>query len=68
MLAEQFSVAEVRAEEHEPRYNVAPTDEVYAVATTAGVRRLGALSWGLLPSWSKDPSTTKRMINLGPRR
>ncbi len=63
-LAEQFMVAEVKAEEQDARYNVAPTDEVYAVATSRGVRRLGTLSWGLLPSWSKDASSARRMVNL----
>lgn len=35
-LAEQFVVAEVRAAEAAARYNVAPTHDVLAVATTAG--------------------------------
>ncbi|HVE45181.1 MAG TPA: SOS response-associated peptidase [Acidimicrobiales bacterium] len=64
VLAEQFLVAEVKTEEHEARYNVAPTDEVYAVVSRHGGRRLGSLSWGLLPSWSKDASSSRRMINL----
>lgn len=63
-LAEQFLVAEVKAGEKDARYNVAPTDEVYAVATSKGVRRLGTLTWGLVPSWAKDPSPGKGMINL----
>lgn len=64
VLAEQFSVAEVKATEHPARYNVAPTDEVYAVVTRHGARRLGTLSWGLLPGWAKDASSAKRMVNL----
>lgn len=64
VLAEQFMVTEVKAEEHEARYNVAPTDDVYAVVSRHGGRRLGSLSWGLLPSWSKDASSSRRMINL----
>ncbi|MET9956500.1 SOS response-associated peptidase [Streptomyces sp. NPDC006339] len=54
----------------EPSWNVAPTDEVYAVLERAArgdgeeVRReLRALRWGLVPSWAKDPKTGSRMIN-----
>ncbi len=64
VLAEQFSVAEVKAAEQDPRYNVAPTEDVYAVAVSKGVRRLGTLSWGLLPGWSKDAKPARRMVNL----
>ena len=64
VLAEQFLAAEVTAEEREPRYNVAPTDQVLAVATTRGVRRLGTLSWGLVPSWADAAAGGRRMVNL----
>ena len=57
-----------------PDYNVAPTKEVYAVverppsgassATSSEVvRQLRVLTWGLVPSWAKDPSIGNRMIN-----
>lgn len=63
-LAEQFMAEEVVTAEKDAAYNVAPTDEVYAVVARRGVRRLGTLRWGLVPSWSKDASTGHRMINL----
>jgi putative SOS response-associated peptidase YedK len=63
-LAEVFEVDEVKAPELEARYNVAPTDQVYAVAATKGSRQLGTFKWGLVPSWAKDPSVGSRMINL----
>ncbi|WP_457206595.1 SOS response-associated peptidase [Nocardioides sp. P5_C9_2] len=52
-------------------YNVAPTKEVYAVVerppTKDGSeppeRQLRVLTWGLVPSWAKDPSIGNRMIN-----
>jgi putative SOS response-associated peptidase YedK len=70
-LASVFEVDEVRTEELPPRYNVAPTLPVYAVALARptgdpekGPRRtLGTFRWGLLPSWSKDSSGGARMIN-----
>lgn len=68
VLAEQFLVADVRAAEAAARYNVAPTDDVVAVATTRGARRLGTLSWGLVPNWVAAPEPGKRMINLRSER
>jgi putative SOS response-associated peptidase YedK len=46
-----------------PRYNIAPTQGVAAVRCAEGVRRLDILHWGLIPSWSQDPSIGARMIN-----
>lgn len=57
-------VAEIKAAEQEASYNVAPTDDVYVVVSRHGARRLGTLSWGLLPSWSKEASSARRMVNL----
>jgi putative SOS response-associated peptidase YedK len=70
-LAEVFEVDEVRTEALPPRYNVAPTLDVYAVALRGwqeeggkGPRRaLGTFRWGLVPSWAQDPSVGSRMIN-----
>ncbi|HVM02333.1 MAG TPA: SOS response-associated peptidase [Acidimicrobiales bacterium] len=67
-LAEQFVVAEVRAAEAAARYNVAPTDDVVAVATTAAGRRLGTLSWGLVPRWADGPGPGRRLVNLRSER
>jgi putative SOS response-associated peptidase YedK len=44
-------------------YNVAPTNDVYAVYQSGGVRRLDAFHWGFVPHWAKDPSVGSRMIN-----
>ena len=46
----------------EPRYNIAPTQPV-AVVPNDGFNRLDYFTWGLIPSWSKDPSVGSRMIN-----
>jgi putative SOS response-associated peptidase YedK len=61
-LAAAFE-AELVAAERPPRYNVAPTDEVYAVAESAGRRRLGLVRWGLVPPWADSPRVGARMIN-----
>jgi len=48
----------------EPRFNVAPTDDVLAVTTDReGAPRGELLRWGLVPHWAKDPSVGARMIN-----
>lgn len=62
-LAAHFGVDEVVAPELGPRYNVAPTDETYVVATAGAQRRLGLCRWGLVPPWADDPSVGSRMIN-----
>lgn len=45
-----------------PRYNIAPTQPV-AVVANDGKNRLDFYTWGLIPSWAKDPSIGNRMIN-----
>src|SRR5438067_8316989 len=63
-LAEEFHVDVVKADDLPPKYNVAPTDQVYAVAISRdGLRQLGTFKWGLVPNWATDPSIGSRMIN-----
>jgi putative SOS response-associated peptidase YedK len=45
-----------------PRYNIAPSQPV-AVIPNTGDSLLSFYKWGLIPSWSKDPSIGERMIN-----
>jgi putative SOS response-associated peptidase YedK len=65
VLAAQFRVQEIVGDDVDrPRWNVAPTDPVLAIAETReGVRRLGQMRWGLLPSFVTDPATASRRIN-----
>jgi putative SOS response-associated peptidase YedK len=45
-------------------FNVAPTNDVYAVvAGSDGERRLEPYHWGLVPSWAKDVKIGSKMIN-----
>lgn len=48
-----------------PRYNVAPTQPVGLVRIDPKTdeREWALTLWGLIPSWSKDPSIGARMIN-----
>jgi putative SOS response-associated peptidase YedK len=69
LLAERFHVTEIRAEELEPSYNVAPRADVPVIAERrtepeAVARRvLDVVRWGLVPFWAKDPKIGDRMIN-----
>ncbi|MFT4010505.1 MAG: SOS response-associated peptidase [Nocardioidaceae bacterium] len=61
----------------DPDYNVAPTDQVYAVverppsrgqgedasADAEPERQLRTLRWGLVPFWAKNPGIGNKMIN-----
>ncbi len=62
-LALQFGIDEVLSESLGERYNVAPTDEVYAVVAHRGRRRLGTLRWGLVPPWASEPGAGPAPIN-----
>lgn len=48
-----------------PRYNIAPTQDVATIRISRerGWRELAAMHWGLIPSWSEDPTSGNRMIN-----
>jgi putative SOS response-associated peptidase YedK len=71
-LVEEFEIeqSEVR-ETLAADYNVAPTKEVYAVVSRPpskekerpAQRQLRVLTWGLVPSWAKDPAIGNRLIN-----
>lgn len=63
VLAAFFGAAEVVAEGRAPSWNIAPGAEVLAVAGTRAGRRLGAMRWGLVPSWSNDPDGGPRPTN-----
>ena len=71
-LVEEFEVEQAELPAALPAdYNVAPTKEVYAVLERPPrperdrpqQRQLRVLTWGLVPSWAKDPSVGSRMIN-----
>ncbi|MBN8235970.1 SOS response-associated peptidase [Halobacillus kuroshimensis] len=48
---------------YEPRYNIAPGQQVLAVIHDGREKRAGLMKWGLVPSWSKDPKIGYKMIN-----
>jgi len=70
-LAEEFEIDELRLQVPlTESYNVAPTDDVYAVLErppreddASSERQLRSVRWGLVPSWAKDVKIGNRMIN-----
>ena len=71
-LLEEFEIVESRIPAPlAPDFNVAPTKEVYAVVERPPSedkqadprRQLRVFTWGLIPSWAKDPAIGSRMIN-----
>lgn len=49
--------------EIEPRYNIAPSQEVPIVRADAGGRELARVRWGLIPGWAKERAIGNRLIN-----
>lgn len=45
-----------------PRYNIAPTQPL-AVVPNDGKNHLDFYTWGLIPSWAKDPAIGNKLIN-----
>ena len=55
---------EAVAESLGENFNVAPTQDIYAVVDNGtGTARVDAFHWGLIPSWAKDRKIATRMIN-----
>lgn len=61
-LADDFDLAGVA--EFEPRFNIAPTQDIAVVRVNeSGARECEWLRWGLVASWSKDPKKARAPIN-----
>ena len=64
IVEEYFSTAS-GDEDWSPRYNVAPTQPVPVIRQNPKepIREMSLMRWGLVPSWTKDPSVAAGMIN-----
>lgn len=50
-------------EEMEPRYNIAPSQNILVIGSN-GTKRVGSMmKWGLVPFWAKDTKIGYKMIN-----
>lgn len=61
-IINRFCVEQLEME-FEPRFNIAPSQQVLAVVSDGRHNRMGYLKWGLVPYWVKDPSIGNKMIN-----
>lgn len=60
-LAREFQVDEIT--DIEPRYNIAPAQDILSIRRTDEGREAALLKWGLVPSWAKDVSIGAKLIN-----
>jgi putative SOS response-associated peptidase YedK len=62
-LEKRFFIDEIMAS-IQPRYNIAPTQNVAVIINKENSGRvLTEMRWGLIPSWADDPKIGNRMIN-----
>lgn len=61
LIAEYYGLE--RGFDHQPRYNIAPSQDILAIVSKQGHKEPAMLKWGLIPSWAKDKSIGNRMIN-----
>jgi putative SOS response-associated peptidase YedK len=47
----------------QPRFNIAPSQEVFSIISYGKKRRGGTLRWGLVPHWAKEAKIGYKMIN-----
>ena len=72
-IVEEFEIRTADLPRLQADYNVAPTKEIYVVVERPpkgeardehrAERQVRAMTWGLVPSWAKDPKIGSRMIN-----
>jgi len=60
-LAREFQVGEIP--DIEPRYNIAPTQDILNIRQADEGSEAALLKWGLVPSWAKDVSIGAKLIN-----
>lgn len=62
-MAQLFDAVPANALPDVPNYNICPTNQVHAVQTLEGQRRLVSMRWGFLPHWYKSESGGPLLIN-----
>jgi len=49
--------------EYQPSWNITPAQSVPIIIRHNGNNQLVSYRWGLIPSWSKEPSIANKLIN-----
>lgn len=63
VLMRQFNLSAQTEWQLPLRYNIAPTQDIAVIVATEQGRELEMMRWGLIPSWSKDPSSGPPLFN-----
>ncbi|ADH97938.1 SOS response-associated peptidase [Salisediminibacterium selenitireducens] len=63
LIARRFELDNLEAIALDPRYNIAPSQDILAIVHDGKTNRAGFLRWGLIPSFAKDPKIGSKMIN-----
>ena len=65
VLLREFGIApnQLTFDALNPRYNIAPTQQVAMVVIDNGQRQLTRMRWGLIPFWQKDLKAGPPLIN-----
>ncbi len=61
-ICQRFSCATADLD-FEPRFNVAPTQEVPVIINSQDRNEVKLMRWGLIPHWAKDRKIGSRLIN-----
>lgn len=61
-IQKKFNIQNISCD-YQPSWNIAPSQSVPVVICHNGINQLVCYRWGLIPSWSRDPSIAEKLIN-----
>ena len=61
-IQKDFDIQDISCE-HQPSWNITPAQSVPVIIRHNMSNQLVCYRWGLIPSWSKDPSIANKLIN-----
>ena len=62
-IREAFNLEQTEPLGFDPRYNIAPSQQIPIIRDTETSREMVMAQWGLIPSWSKELKTKYSTIN-----
>lgn len=62
-MAQLFAATPANDLPEVPNFNICPTNQVHAVTSQDGQRRLSAMRWGFIPHWYKSATDGPLLIN-----
>ena len=61
-IQKNFNIQNISCD-YQPSWNIAPSQSVPVIICHNGINQLVCYRWGLIPSWSRDPSIAGKLIN-----